>query len=321
MIARTLADLNLSSLLATAIALSLYDGQHEDALKMLMGAFTKAPLNTAVLSAISIVSNMRNANLLTEQLNKNAYAILQAAAPIQAYVSADAMLNESGHSHPHYHLWRTKRLTKLMGLAGSDLTGKSVLVLGDGPGVIGGFIAALGANVTALEGREPNCTLANLRYSRGFSYQYVSKCSDLNKDFSRAGRFDLIVAFGVLEVIKEVDLFIASCAACSDEIFLETLVCDSIVPTKIKTTYPKLSNDNPLDNVAYVPSPAYIERAFEMLNFSNEQHFDEALNTPSHTYNWVHKNTGEMNSRYRRFWSFTKRPSIATTLAPRPSSP
>lgn len=158
-------------------------------------------------------------------------------------------------------------------------------------GHVGGFFAALGADVTSLEGRINNINFANLCY--GSKYRFKSIYCDLEKDFSDLGRFDFIINFGLLEVIKNIDLVLSCCVKMSDDIFLETIVCDSLEAKVMQVTYDPSDIDqdahdpsgidNPMYGTSSYPSPLYIENFFKEKNFIGIPYFHADLNTPKHT--------------------------------------
>jgi len=178
-----------------------------------------------------------------------------------------------------------------------------------GLGDIGAFFAELGAKVISLEGRVSNRNFANLKYRHLKNFTSVDY--DLEMDFSHLGRFDLIINFGCLEVVKNIDTLMKSCAALSDNVVLESLVCDSENPEKV--VYVKEpsggSIDSPIHSIGARPSPFYIEKYFIENGFSFVRHFDGNLNTQWVKYDWSHKNDNRLidhQYQLRRFWQFKK---------------
>ena len=189
--------------------------------------------------------------------------------------------------------------------------GKKVLELGSGIGYIGAFLADLGADVLALEGRVSNVNFAKLRYRNLPTFNPV--LFDLDNDFAHFGRFDLIVNFGYLEIASSIEHTLNCCTQMTDNILVETLVCDSEDPDKvIHDQCGNVGIDHPL-NVQYSlrPSPLYIEKYFKNHDWVVSRHFSADLNTSIHKYDWEHRNLDEL--RYgkkgpflRRFWHFYK---------------
>ena len=227
---------------------------------------------------------------------------------VDAYINRHFFYNDTGHFHPHYNEWTTKRITKILEIYGTNWKEKKILELGSGLGNIGSFFAHLGAKVLALEGRKNNVNFANLRFRNLKNFESVF--CDLGGDFTSYGKFDLIINFGLIEVMDNIDNLnnvLKCCAKMSDNILIETLVCDSTDPSKIiyfeRDT--KL-NDESLSHQWVRVSPFYIEKFFKENNFEMFRHFTEDLNTEKHHYNWKHKNDGSINQSMRRFWDFRR---------------
>ena len=264
-----------------------------------------------------ISKGLRNDQIIRnlELININQHS---QSSSIDQYIFAHYKHFTQGHFHRHYPAWRMKRIQKVLEIYGLDFKGKRILETGGGLGDIGAFFAELGAEVISLEGRVSNRNFANLKYRHLKNFTSVD--CDLEMDFSHLGRFDLIINFGSLEVVKNIDTLMKSCAALSDKIVLETLVCDSENPKKViyvKEPYAFEnaayisggSIDSPIHSIGARPSPSYIEKYFTENGFSFVQHFDEDLNTQWVKYDWSHKNDNRlMEHQYqlRRFWQFKK---------------
>jgi hypothetical protein len=136
---------------------------------------------------------------------------------------------------------------------------------------------------------------------------------NLENDFSEFGRFDLILNFGLLYHLKNIDSHLACCFKMSDEMLLETVVCDSTDPFKICfCDEDRNINEESLEGTGSRPSPLYVERIAGENDFEVLRYFTEDLNIDDlYTYNWKHE-SGELpgdNYRLRRFWRLKKRPS------------
>ena len=97
---------------------------------------------------------------------------------------------------------------------------------------------------------------------------------NLEKNFTEFGRFDLIINFGLIYHLKNVDEHLNCCFKVSDDIFLETVVCDSTDPYKI--FYAKrirLVDEEALEGIGSRPSPFYIERIANENNFDSQPLF------------------------------------------------
>ena len=243
---------------------------------------------------------------ITEKVASRLAASRIAQTPVDSFIEQTFLHSNWGHFHSSYEMWVQRRVQKLFQIYGIEFQGKRVLELGSGIGSIGSVLCDLGADVVGLEGRTTNCNIAKLRFRKLKNYGIVQW--DLEQDFRHFGRFDLIVNFGLVEVISHFEQLLACCMDMSDYTILETLVCDSTDPHKV--FYVDMSSEHhsdwPLSGKSPRPSPAYIERLFAERGFEVHRHFDSDVNTHTHTYDWQHENDGKTHGGLRRFWSFCK---------------
>ena len=241
-----------------------------------------------------------------DQMAKTMRTTIQMADPIDRFLIQQFMSFTTGHYGANYQGRRMRRLRKVMELFGIDFTGKRILELGAGIGDIGSVLASLGAEVVGLEGRLANCNTANLRFRNLSGYQVLQW--DLEKDFSEFGRFDLVINFGLVEVIERFVDLLDCCIRVSDHIVLETMVCDSLDPDRVFCI--DMAGDEyddwPLAGRSPRPSPAFIERFFQQMGYAIHRHFDADLNDPPHIYDWEHENNNRIGDGLRRFWHFEK---------------
>ncbi|MFT4115687.1 class I SAM-dependent methyltransferase [Bradyrhizobium sp.] len=236
-------------------------------------------------------------------------------SPIDKYLFLSGLNTQAGLHHHSYDIWRAKRFNKILSIYGVDyFKGKRVLELGSAHGDIGAFLAELGADMLCLEGRSENVTVAKLKYRNIKNLQFVNV--NLEHDFSRFGQFDLIVNFGLLYHLKNVDAHLRCCFQMSNDILMETVVCDSTDPDKIFfCDEDKGKDEEALDGVGSRPSPFYVERIAEELGLEVVRYFDADLNCGNQfLYDWKHNNDNRLGDdwRLRRFWRF-KKPSQGTT--------
>jgi len=241
-----------------------------------------------------------------EQVARRLAASRVAQSPVDWFIELTFLHSNWGHFHSSYEMWIQRRVQKLFQIYGIEFQGKKVLELGSGIGSIGSILCDLGADVIGLEGRKTNCNIAKLRFRNLKNYRIV-QC-DLEQDFCHFGEFDLIVNFGLVEVIQNFEQLLSCCMDMSDYTILETLVCDSIDPHMVG--FVDMCSDEhcdwPLSGKSPRPSPAYIERLFLERGFEVHRHFDSDLNTDIHVYDWQHDNNGTTHGGLRRFWSFCK---------------
>jgi SAM-dependent methyltransferase len=234
-------------------------------------------------------------------------------SPIERHIFLSGIHNRSGLFDYSYEKWRIKRINKILEVYGIDyFTNKNVLELGSGHGEIGAFFAELGANVLCLDGREQNVNFANLKHRKLNNFKCLQ--FNLENDFMEFGRFDLIINFGLLYHLTNVDAHLNCCFKMSDDIFLETVVSDSTDLYKI--FYIKENKDideEALEGTGSRPSPFYVERIANENNFEVKRYFSSDLNVRDllgrnlFTYDWVHRNDNRHGGwELRRCWRFKK---------------
>jgi len=231
-------------------------------------------------------------------------------SPVERHLARVAVAEHHGLFHHSYHDWQTRRIDKLLELYGVDwFIGRSILELGCGHAEIAAFFADLGAEVLAVDGRAKNINYARLRH------RDVSRLSfavhDLEDDFSQLGQFDLIINFGLLYHLRDVGAHLRRCFALTNEMVLESVVCDSSDPDLVllREENPGIDEES-LRGVGSRPSPFFIERIAAEEGFDVERIFSSDLNSGQQfCYDWEHRNDGSANDDFinRRFWRFRRR--------------
>lgn len=230
-------------------------------------------------------------------------------APIDRHIALSARAADRGLFDKTYDLWRVRRIDKMLEIYGIDhFKGLRVLELGCGHGEIGAFLADLGADVLGVDGRIQNINYARLRHRHLTGLRF--ELANLEEDFEKLGRFDLIVNFGLIYHLRGVDEHLRRCFASSDDIVLESVVCDSTDPNLIlfRQEDPAVDEESLL-GIGSRPSPAYIERLAREAGFRIDRHFTPDLNSlPFFRYDWPHRNDGAANDDFvnRRFWRLTR---------------
>lgn len=232
---------------------------------------------------------------------------------LEKHLVYSGLVNEAGLFHPSYEGWREKRLGKILEIYGAGFfKGRNVLELGAGHGDIGASLAGLGANVLCLDGRLQNVSFARMKHRKVARIRFEQ--FNLESDFSRFGRFDLIVNFGLIYHLRNVDAHLRCCFSVADDVLIESVVCDSTDPHAIFYSPERTEVDEEsLEGIGSRPSPFYIERLAAEELFSCTRYFTPDLNyTHQFVYDWEHRNDGRLSDDFvlRRFWRFTRqRPS------------
>ncbi len=249
-------------------------------------------------------------NLSTEVSRISAHISTQ-SPPLDNFVAKNHLHFSRHHYASHYERWRIVRINKILEIYGVDFfKGKKIVELGAGHGDIGAFFCELGAEVLCLEGRQENANIAKIKYRNLENFTF--KVCDLETmDFSTYGRFDLVINFGFLYTLTNPEACLKTCALMSDDIVCECIVSDSVDPHAIiaweePTEDHTAGLDHGLRNGRQIMSPYNIERVMASSGFAFTRYFSKDLNSPPHTYDWEHQNTGEVVPNYRRFWHFHK---------------
>ena len=220
--------------------------------------------------------------------------------PIQNFLYYNFKFNKDGHYGGEYHELRMRRIEKVLEVLGTEHKGKRILDLGGGLGDTGAFFAELGAEVTLADGRLTNLNIAQLRFPK-----LICKHINAELPFGHLGKFDVIMCFAFLEVIKDIGNVVKCMKEMTDTIILETTVTDSDEIKNYEYAMPA-RNDSSIIGIGSKPSPAYIEMLFRDWNIDR---YKENLDTDNDCYSWKPRNDGSSkrdNKHLRRFWVFTK---------------
>jgi SAM-dependent methyltransferase len=229
--------------------------------------------------------------------------------PIERHVFLHAAFNRAGLFDSSYDEWRITRIDKLLEVFGIEyFKDLNILELGSGHGDIGAFFAELGAKVLCLDGRTQNVIFANLKHRKVPNFKCLQ--FNLENDFTEFGHFDLIINFGLLYHLKNPEAHLDWCFKMSDDIFLETVVCDSTDPYKIFYCDENINKDEEaLEGIGCRPSPFYVERLANENNFEAIRYFSADLNVRDQfVYDWVHRNDNRLGEdwKLRRCWRLKK---------------
>ena len=230
--------------------------------------------------------------------------------PINSFILGKNQSDEGHFNLLTYGELRTRRISKILEIFGTDFKGQKILELGGGTGEMGAFFASLGADVVSAEYQQQNRDFANIKY--GSIKNFKSIFFDAEKKFTSLGRFDLIICTSFLEVIQDLDNVIKNMVQMTDNVILETQVSDSIDPLFIRYVERGNTTDTcVVGKLGSQPSPAYIERVFIEHGWTFDRHFTKDLDTKVFDFSWEHKNDGAEDSypgprALRRFWHFKK---------------
>lgn len=200
----------------------------------------------------------------------------------------------------HYEYWRAKRIVAIVEHYGENFfKGKKILELGCGYGDIGKVLISIGAEVIFCEGRQEHVNILKKRFPNNRVY----KINLENEWFFDNEKFDLILHLGVLYHLDNFEYSLEKCFLSSDNMVLETEVCDSDDPELVlKISENSEGYDQSLIGKGSRPSANYLENIFNKNLFEYQRVQDSSCNALFHRYDWKVKNTNSWESGMRRFY-------------------
>jgi SAM-dependent methyltransferase len=196
----------------------------------------------------------------------------------------------------HYIDWRESRMNGVKKFILPDyFKAKTLLELGCGNADVGNMFYELGATVTSSDARKEHLDVVNEKYP-----QIKTLLIDCDND-SIQEKYDVIVHWGVLYHIKEVESHLENTMQNCDVLLLETEVSDS----DDKEFYIEVDEDGydqAFNKKGIRPSQMYIESILEKNGFQYKLIKDPILNTENHFYDWNISNTNTWRNGLRRFW-------------------
>ena len=196
----------------------------------------------------------------------------------------------------HYDNWILSRMNCIRKYIIPDyFKNKLLLELGCGYGHIGHHFYELGAIVTSSDAREEHILVVNKLYPN--IKTLVFDC-DNNIDIDK---YNIIVHWGLLYHLHEIENHIAQIANKCDVLFLETEVSDSD-SNSFYIQVDEFGYDQALNHKGIRPSPSYVEKELTKNGFQYKLIKDPILNSDIHIYDWDINNTNIWRHGLRRFW-------------------
>ena len=172
--------------------------------------------------------------------------------------------------------------------------GKTLLELGCGYADIGNMFSKLGALVTSSDARKEHLSITNTRHPH-----IKTLVLDADKD-TIPEFYDIIVHWGLLYHIKEVEKNLKDVLSKCNILLLETEVMDSTNHSILNTIEDGF--DQAYNMVGSRPSQKYVEKILKDNGFKFINIRDPILNSDFHKYDWEESNTMEWKHGLRRFW-------------------
>lgn len=120
-------------------------------------------------------------------------------------------------------------LTILEHVPKENFGGKSMLEIGAGVGLPGGFFENLGCTVTSVDGRAENVKEGKVRFPNRQWFELNFEKSDLS-EIVAGQKYDYILCLGLLYHLVNPEKVIAEMPEYSDVVFFSGIICDSDDP-------------------------------------------------------------------------------------------
>ncbi len=176
----------------------------------------------------------------------------------------------------------------------SFFMGKTLLEIGCGYADIGNMFSGYGSNVSVCEAREEHLGIIKKKYPHLKQFQF-----DADND-TLLNNYDIILHWGVLYHLSNVEQSLKNCCEHSKFLLLETIVCNS---EEDKIIYVDENGyDQAYNSKGSRPSATYVEKILTKCGFKYKIIKDSILNSSFHKYDWETTKIEKPNDSLRRFW-------------------
>jgi SAM-dependent methyltransferase len=169
------------------------------------------------------------------------------------------------------------------------------LELGCGYADIGNMFYELGSIVTSSDVRKEHLDNVTQKYPN-IKTLLIDGDNDSIKD-----KYDIILHWGLLYHLKEIEIHLEKISQKCDVLLLETEVSDSDDKEFYQST-DENGDDQAYNGKGIRPSPAYVEHLLEKNGFQFKLIKDSILNSTFHCYDWDISNSKKWSHGLRRFW-------------------
>ena len=196
----------------------------------------------------------------------------------------------------HYNNWRDSRMNGVKKYISPEyFKSKTLLELGCGHADIGNMFYKLGAIVTSSDVRKEHLDIVTKKYPN-IKTLLIDGDNDSIKD-----KYDIILHWGVLYHLKEIEIHLEKVSQKCNVLLLETEVSDSDDP-QFYLSINENGYDQAYNKKGIRPSPAYVEHLLGKNGFQFKLIKDSILNSTFHCYDWDISNSKSYKSGLRRFW-------------------
>jgi len=176
---------------------------------------------------------------------------------------------------------------------------KTILDLGCGYADISGALHKLGADVTAVDARQEHLQVVSKRFK---NIKIIRADLDQTWPF-RGKKFGLVLDLGLLCHMKNFKKHLIEVCSSTDNLFLETAVCDSDDPEKcVMVDEFKDNYDKSINGTACRPSAEAIEKVLTDCGMKFKRIDNNRFNCGAYIYDWESGNTDNVSLNRRRIW-------------------
>lgn len=203
-----------------------------------------------------------------------------------------------------YLEWNQKRIKGIVDFYGHKFFYyKKVLDLGCGQADVSGVLHRLGADITAVDGRQEHLKIALKKFPGIKTIK-----SDLDTEWAFKGKnFDLVLDLDLLSYLNNYETHLKSVCSSTSHLVLETSVCDFNDAYKciVKPQNKGVANLS-LNGVNSMPTIAAIERVLTECKMNFKRIDTNKFNSGEFIYDWKPKNNEECNVNKRCIWFAVK---------------
>lgn len=203
-----------------------------------------------------------------------------------------------------YLEWNQKRIKGIVDFYGHKFFYyKKILDLGCGQADISGVLHRLGADITAVDGRQEHLKNALKKFPGIKTIK-----SDLDSEWAFKGKhFDLVLDLDLLCHLNNYETHLKSVCNSTNHLVLETPVCDFDDAYKciVKSQDKGVANLS-LNGVNSMPTIAAIERVLTECKMNFRRIDSNKFNSGNFTYDWKPQNNQECNINKRSIWFAVK---------------
>jgi len=226
------------------------------------------------------------------------FSQINSLSPVDKFSQLNSLSQFSGP----YEYWRIKKINQILDLFTiEELSSFRIVELGAGNCEIGAFFADLGSDVISIEGKLNTVNVAKIRWSKLKNLKIV--LSDLDSDnLSSYGEFDLIINFGLIYHLENIETHILNCSKIAKHLILDTHILDSLENKFLVLNEDRNAITQSLNGIGCRPTINFLEKLFSKIGYKYKRLENKELNSGMYKYNWKPKNDGKVKHGHFKMW-------------------